>query len=207
MRGRQTTYTPKGVKMTDVDLHETLNGYRGAIGKLVFRRFKGRIIVSRKGTISKPPTEAQKAQRAHFKQAVAFGKAAMTDPVLSAFYGPLARQKETSIYALAQQDFLKGPTIEPLDLSGYKGQVGDVIEIRAIDNVCLADLNVKIVAQDGTPIENGKAVETGDRSGRWNYILTKPVSLGTDIFIEVKAVDHAGNEAQITENPTVGGHA
>ncbi len=29
--------------MTDVDLHETLNGYRGAIGKLVFRRFRGRI--------------------------------------------------------------------------------------------------------------------------------------------------------------------
>jgi hypothetical protein len=190
--------------MTEVDLHETLNGYRGAIGKLVFRRFKGRIIVSRKGTISKPPSEAQKVRRAHFKEAVAFGKSAMTDPVLSAFYGPLAKQKETSIYALAHQDFLKAPTIRPLDLSGYKGQVGDVIEIWANDNVGVADLNVTIVAQDGTLIESGKAVEMGDESGRWNYVATKPVSRGADVFIEVKAVDHAGNEAQLAENATVG---
>ena len=156
--------------MTDVDLNETLNGYRGAIGKLVFWRFRDRTVVSRKGMISKPPTEAQKAQRSHFREAVTLGKSAMTDPVLNAFYGPLARQKETSIYALAHQDFLKGPTLEPLDLSGYKGQVGDVIEIRASDNVCVADLNVKIVAQDDTPIESGQAVEMGGRSGRWNTL-------------------------------------
>ncbi len=142
-------------------------------------------------------------RRAHFKEAVAFGKAAKADPVLSAFYGPLARQKHTSIYALAHQDFLKGPRLEPLHLSGYKGQVGDVIETRASDNVAVADVSVRIVAQDGTPIESGWAVEIGNGSGRWNYVATKPVPQGTDVFVEVKAVDHAGNEEQLTENRTV----
>ena len=99
---------------------------------------------------------------------------------------------------------MKKPTIQPLDLSTYKGCSGDVLEIRADDDLGLAELNVKIVAQNGTPIESGQAVEKGERSGKWLYTATKQVALGTDIFVEVKGVDHAGNEAQITENLTVG---
>jgi hypothetical protein len=68
----------------------------------------------------------------------------------------------------------------------------------------LADLNVEIVAQDGTHIESGKAVEQGVRSGKWIYTATAQVNIGTDVFIEAKGVDHAGNETQITENPIVG---
>jgi hypothetical protein len=64
-------------------------------------------------------------------------------------------------------------------------------------------VDVNLVAQDGTPIERGKAVETGVGSGKWNYTATRQVALGTDIFIEVVGVDHAGNQAKITENPTV----
>jgi ABC-type sugar transport system substrate-binding protein len=85
----------------------------------------------------------------------------------------------------------------------YKGQIGDVMEIRATDDLGLAELNVKIVAQDGTPIESGQAVEEGVSSGKWIYTTTAQVALGSDVFIEVKGCDHAGNKAQITENPTV----
>ena len=63
---------------------------------------------------------------------------------------------------------------------------------------------MKIIAQDGTPIESGKALEEGARSGKWIYTATKQVALGSDVFIEVKGVDHAGNETKLTENPTVG---
>jgi len=42
------------------------------------------------------------------------------------------------------------------------------------------------------------------RSGKWIYTATAQVALGTDVFIEVEGVDHAGNETKITENPTVG---
>lgn len=44
--------------MSDVELNETINGYRGSIGKLVFKKYKGRTIVGRKVKSSKPPTEA-----------------------------------------------------------------------------------------------------------------------------------------------------
>jgi hypothetical protein len=101
-------------------------------------------------------------------------------------------------------DYLKKPALKPLDLSTYRGHIGDVIEIRATDDLGLADLNVKIVAQDGTPIESGQAVEEGVSSGKWIYTATQPVALGSDVFIEVKGCDHAGNKVQLTENPTVG---
>ncbi len=54
--------------------------------------------------------------------------------------------------------------------------------------------------QDGTPIESGRAVETGVRSGEWTYTATAHVALGSDIFIEVNGVDHAGHETKLTEN-------
>ena len=190
--------------MTEVNLNETVDGYRGSIGRLVFRKYRGRTIVGRKPKSEKPPTEAQIAHRERFKEAAAFGKSAMADPALLEFYGPIALKRNISVYALAMGDFMKLPGIKPLRLSKYKGQIGDLIEIRATDDIGLADLDVKIVAQDGTLIEQGKALEIGEGSGRWEYTATAQVALGSDVFIEVEGVDHAGNEVKITENPTVG---
>lgn len=190
--------------MTEVNLNETVNGYSGSIGRLVFKKYKGRTIVGRKPVNTKPPTPAQIAQREHFKEASSFAKFAMEDPALRAFYEPLAQQRDITVYALAMGDYLKKPYIKPLNLTNYKGRVGDTIAIRAIDDLGFADLEVNIAAQDGTPIEAGKAVETGVGSGHWTYTATAPVALGSDIFIEVNGADHAGNPAKITENPTVG---
>jgi hypothetical protein len=190
--------------MTEVNLNPTVDGYRGSIGRLVFKKYKGRTIVARKPVLTKEPTPGQLAQRENFKEAVAFAKSVKADPALLEFYEPIALQKDIYVYALAIGDFLKRPEIKPLNLTNYKGRVGDTIAIRAVDDLGLADLDVNIVAQDGTPIEQGKAVETGTGSGKWTYTATASVALGSDIFIEVKGIDHAGNEAEITENPTVG---
>jgi len=52
--------------MTEVNLNETVNGYRGSIGRLVFKRYKGRTIVGRKPINTKPPTEKQLAHQQRF---------------------------------------------------------------------------------------------------------------------------------------------
>ena len=190
--------------MTEVNLNPTVDGYRGSIGRLVFKRYKGRTIVARKGILTKEPTDGQLSQQEHFKEGVAYAKSVLADPVAREFYEPIALQRESSIYVVALRDFLKLPTIKPLNLTKYKGQIGDTIAIRTTDDIGLADLDVKIIAQDGTPIEQGKAVENGAGSGKWTYTATASVALGADVFIEVEGVDHAGNEAKITENPRVG---
>lgn len=190
--------------MTEVNLNETVNGYRGSIGRLVFKRYKGRTIVSRKPIITKEPTPGQLAQRQRFKQAVAFAKSAVASPGLRAFYEPLAKARDISIYSLAVGDFLHTPEFQYVDLSGYKGQVGDTIVIQVEDDLGMASVDVSLSAQDGTPIESGQAVEEGVRSGKWVYTATAPVAIGSDIFIEVKGADHAGNKTEISENPIIG---
>ena len=190
--------------MTEVNLNPTVDGYRGSIGRLVFKRYKGRIIVAKKPVRTKEPGMEELARRERFKEAVAYAKSVLADPAARAFYEPIAQQREISVYALAMGDFLKLPTIKPLNLDKYTGQIGDTIAIRAVDNIGLADLEVEISRQDGTLIERGKAVETGAGTGKWTYTATAQVALGTGIFIEVEGVDHAGNETKRTENPTVG---
>jgi len=78
--------------------------------------------------------------------------------------------------------------------------VGNTISIRAVDDIGLADVEVELIAIDGTNIEKGKGVENGIRSRHWTYTAKAPVALGSDIFIKVVGVDHAGTKAQITES-------
>jgi hypothetical protein len=189
--------------MSDVELNETINGYRGSIGKLVFKKYRGRTIICRKGVITKPPTAAQLASRADFREASEFAKSIKVNPALLAFYEPIAKQREVTVRVVAMGDYLKKPTLKPLNFSNYKGQVGDVIEIRAEDDLGLAELHVKIVAKDGTSIESGLAVEENERSGKWLYTATAPVPRGNEVFIEVKGLDHAGNMAQLSESTTL----
>jgi hypothetical protein len=190
--------------MKDVELNPTVERYRGSIGRLVFKKYRGKTIVAKKPVRTKAPGEAELARRERFKEGVAYAKGVLADPVASAFYEPIAERQELSVYVVAMRDFLKRPKIKPLYLSKYKGQIGNVIEIRATDDIGLADLDVNIVAQDGSPIERGKAVETATGSGKWIYTATASVAYGSDVFIEVLGVDHAGNETKLTENPTVG---
>ena len=190
--------------MTEANLNPTIDGYRGSIGKLVFKRYRGRTIVAKKPVVTAEPSPAQLMQRQQFKAAAAFGKFAQQDPALHAFYEPIALERGVSIYTVAVGDFLNKPQIKPLDLDHYKGQVGDPISIRATDDLGLADLDVEITSNQGALIEAGKAVETFTGSGIWTYTATVPVALGADIFIEVVGVDHAGNRVKLTESPRVG---
>jgi hypothetical protein len=190
--------------MSEVNLNPTVDGYRGSIGRLVFKRYKGRTIVARKPVRTKEPSPAELAQRERFRDAVSYAKSVLADPALLQFYKPIAMQRNLSVYTVAMGDYLKVPTIEPLDLSSYKGRVGDPISLRAKDDIGLAALDVKLVSGQGALIEQGAAVETGAGSGKWIYTATAPVALGADIFVEVTGVDHAGNRVKFSESPRVG---
>ena len=111
--------------MTEVNLNATVDGYRDAIGKLVFKNYKGRTIVCRKPTFTKPPSPLQIAEREHFKEAVAYAKSVRADPAARDFYEPIAKERDTSVYWLAIKDFRCAPSFKLLDLSKYECKVGD----------------------------------------------------------------------------------
>src|SRR5215212_4163015 len=187
-----------------VILQNGLRGLSGSMEDWIYQYRNGKTYLGPKHLSTKDPTQAMIAHREHFKEASVYGKRAMANPALCEFYKPIAEERGITIYTLAVADFLNEPEIKPLDLSDYKGQVGDKIVIRATDDLGLADINVTLTKTDGTAIEQGKPVEDGVHTGYWIYTATKPVALGSDIFVEVVGVDHAGTEAKITENPTVG---
>jgi hypothetical protein len=126
----------------------------------------------------------------------------MENPALLEHYTALAEDLGITPQNAAMGNYLSTPTIKPLDLSAYKGRAGDPIVIRVAAKFGLASLEVAIDRQDGTDVEKGQAVEIG--SGRWVYSATKPVALGTDVFIEVVGTCHSGKQVKLTENPTVG---
>jgi hypothetical protein len=190
--------------MTKVYLQPGLRGLSGGMGDWVYKIRKGKTVLGMKAMKNAEPSLTQLARQERFKEAVLFAKSVLANPDLRAFYEPIAAEREISVYALAIADFLKQPSFKPLDLEKYKGNVGDLIVIRANDNIGLAEVQLTINSQTGTLIETGNAVEEGVRSGKWIYTATAQVALGSDVFLKVKGVDHAGNETVHSENPTVG---
>lgn len=190
--------------MTKVRFHGPIAGFSGAMGEMVFtdNKEKGRTVAYMKTHYAL--SEAQVVWRDRFSEAAAYAKAALADPAKREFYETAAKEKDMPAFPLAVGDYLNVPSIKPLDLSQYKGQVGNPIQIHAVDDLGLASVEVTIDASSGANIEKGMAVEVGVRSGYWVYTATQPVALGADIFIKVVGLDHTGKKAQITENPTVG---
>ena len=80
----------------------------GKVGERIYRRGpNGSTIVCKRPDMSGvQPSEAQKAHRQRFKQAVAYAKAALADPELRARYEAQATCDKTP-YNLALADYLK----------------------------------------------------------------------------------------------------
>jgi hypothetical protein len=190
--------------MSDVDLHAPFMGYRGTIGKLVYKKYKGRTIASLKPGPRTTQSEAALAQQETFGKGIAYAKKALAKPAIRAYYETCSKEKDIPIFALMVGDYLNAPSMDELDLSEYKGQVGDPIAITTHDDVGVISVEVTLTTMDGTVIEKGQAVEAKVRSGNWVYIATAPVVQGTDIFIEAEGFDRAGNRTVSSANPTVG---
>jgi hypothetical protein len=208
MGHRVTTYIQcsKGVTATMAKMK--FNGFvdkiSGKVGGLVVRKGRrGKYTLSNTPDFSEVvPSQAQLGQRKVFGRAVEYANSVKTDPDKLAFYEKLAEQKDLPTQALCVGDYLNVLTMDDLDLSIYKGKVGDSILIATHDDVGVVKVNVELTRTDGTNIERGQAVDLG--AGNWAYIATVPVPVGTDIFIEAEAFDRPGNRTVCSANPTVG---
>ena len=179
-------------------LQPSLRGLSGKMGDWVYRYSKDK----EKTYIGEKPVRTKE-----LSEASQYAVEVMDDPVLREFYETVSEEKDMKVRNLAIADFFNMPYFKPLSLGNYKGQAGDTIVIRMVDEIGLVSMNVSIDRVDGTDIETGQAVETSPRSGKWIYTATQPVALGSDIFIEVVATDYVGKKVKVTENPIVGAEA
>jgi hypothetical protein len=188
--------------MSTVELHAPFTHFSGTIGKLVYRKVRGKTVVAVKPDADRPLSQAEVAHRQDFAQAAAWAKAAMQDEALRPFYEALGKQREIPARAAAVSDFLKRPTLEELDLSEYAGQARDTIYFMASDNAGLVDATVTIGDGNGTVFESGAAVEVEAGTGYWMYTAQSDLPEGSLAAINAKVSDRPGNIVEVTEEKT-----
>ena len=185
--------------MSTVELHAPFTTFSGTIGKLVYRKYRGRTIVAMKPDADRPLSQAEVAHRQNFAQAAAWAKVALQDEALRPFYEALGKQRDIPARAAAVSDFLKQPTLEALDLSEYGGQAGDCIYFMASDNGGLVDATVTIGDGNGTVFESGAAVEVDDGTGYWMYTAQSDLMEVSRAAISVRVSDRPGNLVEVSE--------
>ena len=180
--------------MAKVNHNVVVEGLSGAVGQqLVFKRGKaGRTIVAYKPRFNENRvfTAPQLAQQLAFRQAAAYAHTAQVNPL----YITKAKGTPHSAYNLAIADWFTPPDIMDLDLSGYTGQAGQVIRVKALDDVQVKSLSIVIADDAGSVIEQGPATTLDSLA--WVYTTTA-VAAGAHPRVQATAQDLPGHTGKL----------
>jgi hypothetical protein len=170
-------------------------GLTGKIDMLVFRQRGNKTIVSKANRkSSKPLSDAQKAVNQKFQQAVLYGKSVIANPTSKQDYEDAAVENQ-SAYNVAIADYFNAPNIEEINVSGYNGNVGSKIVVKATDDFYVHHVHIKIENGDGTLVEEGDAVADNINLNFTYTATTLNPSLSGD-KITVTVFDNPGNETE-----------
>lgn len=121
-----------------------------------------------------------------FQDALAYAEAAQSEPT----YIEAATKLGMSPLELAARDFFTPPEITRIDLSGYNGRKGDLIEITAFDTVKVCGVGVLIIDEQCKLIELGQAVHI--QGNTWAYKAVK-YSRSPSVVVIADAQDLPGH--------------
>ena len=98
--------------MAKVELDAPFQRFTGKIGKLSYRWMYGKQTVMKTPDMSKVKwSEAQKANRERFRQAIAYARAAMADPKIRAHYEKVGKKANRQAFRVAVSDFCEGKNL------------------------------------------------------------------------------------------------
>lgn len=165
--------------MAKVHNNVLLRGISGLVGdQLVLKRDKaGRTILSNKPHFREDRvfTPAQQAQQARFRAARAYAREAKS---LEVYQAKAAGTPQTPSN-VAMSDWCHAPEIREVDLSSWTGQAGQVIRVRAVDDVLVKKVEVMILGAEGEVSERGEGMrEDGEW---WLYRTTRTVMGATKV--------------------------
>jgi hypothetical protein len=131
----------------------------GKLGDLIVFRTRGNstYVTSAHRKSEKEPTAGQAAHQRQFQEAIIYGKSVITVPERKEAYKAAAVENQ-SAFNVAVADFMHAPHIDEVDISAYRGQPGDVIRIRAVDDFAVVQASVSIYNADSSLVEEGSAV-------------------------------------------------
>ena len=95
-----------------VELNPTVERFRGKIGGMTYRVMYGKQTAMKTPDMSKVQwSEAQKASRERFAEAIAYARKAMADPTVRAHYEKLGKKANRQPFRVAVSDFLVGKNL------------------------------------------------------------------------------------------------
>lgn len=170
-----------------------IKGLSGDLGKQLrirTSRISGRTSVSAIADFDnkRKDSPAQAAQKQAFREAAAYADKNEGNPV----YVAKAKGKDRQPYNVAMSDWFHPPQILEIDLVGWRGGVGDVIRVLAVDDVQVAQVRIEIRDERGTILEAGEAVQ--HYTQWWEYVVKGPMR--GELTVTVTACDLPGHVAQ-----------
>ena len=164
--------------------------YRGKFGDDFVMRTRDGLSI-----IAKPPrrrkriaTDIQEEIRDNFKNANKWSKDLANKPDMLAEYTGRANGMMTA-HVLAVTDYLKPPRVKAIVTADYRGNVGDVIRVKAKDDFKVASVAVKITAPNGDLLEEGPCAQDANYEF-WSYTATTNIPDLTDVTITATAKDN-----------------
>lgn len=136
-------------------------------------------------------SEKQIAHQERFLDATAYGKQAILKEELLELYAKEAENAPLTPYNVAIRDFLRPPKVRDIDVTGYSGQPGDEIVVRAVDDVEVVGVHV-VVINNGDVVEEGDAVRDEFNATLWRYTAQETNGVEGTI-VRALAADIPGN--------------
>jgi len=124
-------------------------------------------------------------------QATTYAKFAKNQPV----YVEKAKGTSASAYNVAVADWFGQPEVLDIDISGWTGQIGQTINVKAQDDVKVTSVQVMIRENNGsaTAMEQGEAVQSEIDGVMWAYTTTTLVPMTPGTRLDASARDLPGN--------------
>jgi hypothetical protein len=168
-----------------------VRGMSGSIGKqLVFKQYGDRTIVSAMPDMSRVvKSKKQKAENNKFREAIAYARSQMVDPVSKVEYKAKAKGLQKP-HNVAIADFYNPPEIRKVDTTNIRET--KTVTVHAIDDFKVTDVTVEVYDMDGVLLEQGHAVEISQWF--WTYRIMGDISTFKGIRLLVAAFDKPGNK-------------
>lgn len=133
--------------------------------------------------------EAQHTPHEAFRAAATYAAFAAAQDV----YLRRAENTDATSYDLALIDWFGRPKVSEIDIDTWTGKNGQIIRVKARDNVMVARVAVVIRDAQGNLLEAGEAVRSEAGSAWWVYTTRSLVPLTPFPSVEAIAWDLPGN--------------
>jgi hypothetical protein len=112
----------------------------------------------------------------------------------------LNQEMETgaTAYTIAVADWFVAPRVLEINIDRWTGDIGQLIQVKARDNVMVARVSLVIRDAEGKVLEMGEATQSEPGSAWWNYITKSLVPMTPFPTVKAIAEDLPGNSDSFT---------